>query len=123
MGIRGPLASRLFELVSQKRNDGTVTYEDLVISKVGFFLPSPCSLSWRKKNLVYFIDCYSRAFLLCDRLFMRKVLGMRLRNSFTSCAMSMAMASWKGSSICHEILHKLPRLCKMLISLLRHVRE
>ncbi|KAI0496873.1 hypothetical protein KFK09_023197 [Dendrobium nobile] len=32
-GISGPLASRLFELVSQKRNDGMVTYEDLVISK------------------------------------------------------------------------------------------
>ncbi|KAK8957430.1 hypothetical protein KSP39_PZI001580 [Platanthera zijinensis] len=32
-GISGPLASRLFDLLTQKRNDGMLTYEDLVISK------------------------------------------------------------------------------------------
>ncbi|PKA57323.1 hypothetical protein AXF42_Ash002628 [Apostasia shenzhenica] len=32
-GIRGPLATRMFKLVSQKRNDDELTYEDLVITK------------------------------------------------------------------------------------------
>lgn len=32
-GIRGPLGDRMFDLVTQKRNDQKLTYEDLVIAK------------------------------------------------------------------------------------------
>ena len=33
-GIRGPLGARLFNLVTQNRNDQKLTFEDLVIAKV-----------------------------------------------------------------------------------------
>ena len=36
-GLRGPLGERLFDLVTQKRKDQKLTYEDLVVAKVSHF--------------------------------------------------------------------------------------
>lgn len=33
-GIDGTLGDRMFDLVTQKRDDGMLTFEDLIISKV-----------------------------------------------------------------------------------------
>ncbi|KAG9455016.1 hypothetical protein H6P81_007920 [Aristolochia fimbriata] len=40
-GIHEPLGSRLFDLVTQKRNDGKLTFEDLVIAKAVYEKGSP----------------------------------------------------------------------------------
>ncbi|KAF3660008.1 hypothetical protein FXO38_12340, partial [Capsicum annuum] len=34
IGVEGPLGDRMFDLVTQKRKDQKLTYEDLVIAKV-----------------------------------------------------------------------------------------
>lgn len=36
--VPGPLGARMFQLAARKRNDGMLTFEDLVVTKVGSFL-------------------------------------------------------------------------------------
>lgn len=53
IGIEGPLGDRLFDLVTQKRKDQKLTFQDLVIAKVSCFLVL-CRLTQLFRSYLFF---------------------------------------------------------------------